>query len=293
MYLRDKDYSALIQPENLNQIISNDSSLKKVFALVAQEELASYLRQKYLIAQEFTDTEVFSMSKSYKARDRVELNFAAYSATSTYAINDLVINAGKAYVCITAITVAEAFNIAKWTLLGNQYDLFYVTLPVEEFNSNKIYNRGDLVFWNDKVYTNVQPTFVPDHEAILQYGSTSNIPQLNTFPDDPVNGSKVWGTGTAYSVDAGTLVTDTDFWTAGDNRSPQIVMYMIDVLLYHIHARIPPRNIPQERHVRYEAAKAWLEMAARGDITANIPLIQPKQGRRITSGGRIKNQNHY
>ena len=37
-----------------------------------------------------------------------------YSASATYAINDIVIHNNKLYKCTTAITVAEEFNPAKW-----------------------------------------------------------------------------------------------------------------------------------------------------------------------------------
>ena len=39
-----------------------------------------------------------------------------YSATSTYAIGDMVIHDNALYVCSTAITTAEAWNSAHWTL---------------------------------------------------------------------------------------------------------------------------------------------------------------------------------
>ena len=39
-----------------------------------------------------------------------------YSATSTYAIGDMVIHENALYVCSTAITTAEAWNSAHWTL---------------------------------------------------------------------------------------------------------------------------------------------------------------------------------
>ena len=38
-----------------------------------------------------------------------------YSASSTYALGSLVIYSSLLYKCTTAITVAEAWNIAKWT----------------------------------------------------------------------------------------------------------------------------------------------------------------------------------
>ncbi len=37
-----------------------------------------------------------------------------YSASSTYAVGDLVVHSHKLYECITAITTGEAFNSSKW-----------------------------------------------------------------------------------------------------------------------------------------------------------------------------------
>jgi hypothetical protein len=44
---------------------------------------------------------------------------------------------------------------------------------------------------------------------------------------------------------------------------------------------------------RYDDAKAWLKAAGRGDITANLPIIQPTTGARIRYGGNVKNINSY
>lgn len=61
------------------------------------------------------------------------------------------------------------------------------------------------------------------------------------------------------------------FEATGTNRNRLLVMYCVDIMLYHIHSRINPRQIPEIRYVRYEAAKKWLEGLAKGTIVATLP----------------------
>lgn len=193
-----------------------------------------------------------------------------FSELATYKGNDLV-------------TYGTAPNIK----------LYYVTPPAEEFDYKKYYSVGDVVSYKDKTYTCRISSSSLSHEAALQYLTISNLPYGNVFPDDPANGVQYWGTGTPYSI-TGDLPTDNTKWTQGDNRNQQLVMYMVDVVLYHIHSRIAPRNIPQLRMDRYDAAISWLKNVAKGDdITADIPRIQPKRGNRIRYGGNVKNINTY
>ena len=89
------------------------------------------------------------------------------------------------------------------------------------------------------------------------------------------------------------IINADNYWKFGDNRNQQLVNYFIDIALYHVHSRISPRNIPDLRVKRYDDAIKWLKMAGRGDITAELPLIQPKQGARVRYGGQVKNINTY
>lgn len=57
------------------------------------------------------------------------------------------------------------------------------------------------------------------------------------------------------------------FGKTGDDRYPLLVMYMIDITLYHLHSRIAGRQIPQTRIDRYNIAKDWLERAQAGKVT--------------------------
>lgn len=293
-YLILSDFKKLIQTDNLSAIIGADFTILDQVKSAAQTEVVSYLTQKYDTSREFTDTVPFNRATTYKGNNRVYLDADTYNATSLYALNALTLYSGNVYICSTAITVAEVFTPAHWTLIGTQYSMFYVTLPKPEFNYNDVYSVGDQVWWKDKVYTCAIATILLSHGTQLQYGEYANLPQTNVAPDDSINGIKYWGNGTAYSVTAGTLPTDTTKWTAGDNRNSQLVNHCIDIALYTVHSRIAPRNIPELRVKRYDDTIKWLKNAAQGNtITANLPLIQPKQGGRIRWGSEIKKLNQF
>lgn len=85
----------------------------------------------------------------------------------------------------------------------------------------------------------------------------------------------------------------TEFAKSGTDRNPQIVLYYIDIVLYHLHSRINPRNIPTLRMDRYDSAISWLKMAAKGDITAALDKIVPAQGQRIKYGSNTKLDQYW
>jgi phage gp36-like protein len=244
-YLIASDYNKQIQTDNLMQVIGSDASVLASAELAAQEEITSYLTQKYDLAQEFQ-------------------NITAYDAAIVYKAGQRVTSSGSIY---------------------------FATLPEKAFDYNLIYAKGDKVFWKDKTYTALRATMIPSHDMSIQYSGITDIPRGSVFPDS-LGGADFWGTGTAYSVAAGTALTDPK-WTKADNRSQQMVMVMIDVTLYHVHSRISPRNIPDLRVKRYDEAIDWLKAAGQGKITANLPLRQVKSGGRIRFGGNPKMINRY
>jgi len=292
-YLRLRDYSKQIQDSLLSQVLGNDDTIRTLTEAAAVAEAKSYLVQKYYLNIELTDTSPYNGATVYKAGQRAELNFSAFSATSTYAVGDMVVYNGEAFRCTVAVTTPGAFNPSDWSLLGNQYDIYYVPFPQPVFNIYACYKQGDQVFWNNNTYSCQLPSVFPDHDEEVQFAKTYNIPPPNVFPDDPVNGANYWGEGTAYSVPVGTLPTNTTYWTLGDNRCQQLVQLVTDISLYHLHSRISPVNIPELRSNRYRAAIDLLKMASEGDITFDLAQLQPRQGNRIRFGSNIKNINSY
>lgn len=290
-YIRLFDYSRAIQDVQLQQIISSNDSIREVAEAEAEAEVISYLTAKYDVDSEFTNTTVFNTTTTYYANDLVELNFPAFDATKSggYINGDLFVNAGLAYIVNTAFT--GAFNASKCELLGRQYDLVYVKVPEMEFNYRSYYVKGDKVFYKNKVYTALLPSPLIDHQSALQYSTTKHLPYPNVWPDDPANGTLYWGVGKPYKVIA-TLPTDS-VWQKGDNRSVQLVNKIVDIILYNLHSRISPKNIPQLRMDRYASAIAWLDMAKTGEITADIPVRQPRAGGRIRWASQPRNDNNY
>lgn len=64
------------------------------------------------------------------------------------------------------------------------------------------------------------------------------------------------------------------FATTGTDRNAHLVMIMIDLVLYHVFSRITPRNIPEVRELRYDAAIKWLEKVAAGELLPDLPLLK-------------------
>ena len=270
-YLILQDYKKLIQSDNLSQIIGADYSLVTQMQLAAQAEVVSYLRQKYLTSAEFTDTAIYNYNLTYYGKNRVYFDAPAFSTTSTYALHSLTLYLGNVYKNTIAITVAGAWNPAKWVLLGAQYDILYIGLDSPEWDYYATYQVGDDVWYADKTYTCV-------------------VANLSVQPNEH---PEFWGTGTTYSRTGNSLIEGDAAWIKADNRNQQMVNMMIDVALFHLHSRIAPRNIPDLRVKRYDDAVAWLKNCSRGtDITADLPLIQPKSGQRIRYGSRLVKQNN-
>lgn len=290
-YLIPKDYQMTIQDTNILQIITNDQSVRLRAQLSGEAEAMSYLRQKYDVAREFRETLPYDFNKTYYAFDRFYLDAPTYNPLFSYLLDDLATFQGEVYICNTA-GATGTFDPVDWTFLGNQYAIFSVKPPQPEFLFENYYSIGDFVIWKNKVYQCKVASRVYNHDLALQYQRIENLPTHNVAPDDPVSGVEYWGVGVAYDV-VNELPSNTTFFTESDNRDQQMVLFFCDIVLYHLHARIAPRNIPELRVKRYDDAIAWLKMCAEGAITPTLPLLTPKQGNRIRFGGNIRQINSY
>ncbi len=292
-YLIPSDFDRLIQEVNLNQIISGNSMLRSLAEDAAIEEAKSYLRAKYDVAAEFTNTSVYNPIVIYQAAQRVYLDAPFYNDKKTYSFGDLVLNTGKVYICKVAINTPEDFNAAKFSELGPRYSIFYAVYPKPLFNLLSVYKKDDEVYWNGSTYTCLIPTSAQSHEQAIQYNSTNSYPFNNVFPDDETSGVKYWGAGVDYDIPSDSI-RDATYFKLGDNRNQQIVLYILDMLIYHLYRRIPPAVVPEIRVLAYQTAISWFTKVAKGDdIIADIIKIQPPNGGRIRYGSRPKQENHY
>lgn len=72
------------------------------------------------------------------------------------------------------------------------------------------------------------------------------------------------------------------FNKTGTARHPLVLLYLIDIVLYHIHSRINPINIPDIRQVRYDNAIDWLKKVAKGEISPDLPIKEDANGNPAT-----------
>jgi hypothetical protein len=302
------DYAKQIQSDNLSQIIGGNQTILDGIQRAAVEECVSYLKQKFDVSKAFQHITQHDNAKAYKAGQTVYLNAAVYDPTKTYALDAQVLQAGSIYKCTTAIVAAEAFTPGHWGLVGTQYAIYFAAYPKYIFDYEENYKVGSQVFWKDKVYTCRVASSIMDHQSLLQSNRAGSDIVTNSFPDQSV---QQWGAGDIYEIVVNTEISDAK-WTLGDNRDQKLLQICIDIALYHAHSRISPKNIPDLRAIRYigdpgdrvlvynspikypaYSALGWLQCAAKGELTPELPMIQPKQGRRIRFGGNQKIQNQY
>lgn len=259
--LRDLDYQRAIQDSDLLQIIESNDQIKLDVEQSAQAEIKSYLAQRYQTDRVLSGTTVFDETVLYYGNDLVEYTADAFSASSDYNRNDVVLHSGSIYKALATVT-AGAWDANEWELICTDKTLFYVTLPYSEYDPATTYAVGDKVWFRDKIYTN-------------------SVACTNILPTE----SGYWGTGVEYSF-SGILPYESDYWTQGDNRNQLIVMYLLDMVIFHMLTRIQPRNIPKYREERYigretgdtACAIGWLRAVAKGAINADLPVILPEQG---------------
>ena len=65
---------------------------------------------------------------------------------------------------------------------------------------------------------------------------------------------------------------DTIFAQTGNARNQLVVMLMVDMVLYHLHKRINPGQVPELRLSAYNNAKEDLDKIASGMYAVDLPL---------------------
>lgn len=61
------------------------------------------------------------------------------------------------------------------------------------------------------------------------------------------------------------------FAQTGESRDAYFVSILVDIVLYQIHKRVNPRQIPEIRFVAWKDAQEWLKDVSKGAIIANLP----------------------
>lgn len=328
-YIIRSDYYKSIQEAQLVQVTGGDNNILLAAESTAMSRAIGMLVQKYDTAKEFTPTQLYSTTTIYRAADRVYTTYPTYVNTNSYTVGMYCVYSGQAYVCISNTT--GAFNASAWSNIGSSTSMYYAAYPYAYFDLYGVYAVDDMVFYKGKIYKCLQRTASLSNFVAIQYLYEDNIPPNNVFPDDPNNGSNQWKDEGAYTVAAnllasaaynsGTTYTTGNYcqfsgniyictaatttgqfnpdawravWILGDNRDQLMVTSIVDIALWYVHKRIAPNNIPDLRVDAYNVAIEWLRRIRDGiEQAANVPLIQPKSGRRILSDSLVARNNYY
>lgn len=70
---------------------------------------------------------------------------------------------------------------------------------------------------------------------------------------------------------------NTIFSATGDNRHALILMFAIDITVYHIFCQHNPYKIAKIRQDRYDRAVEWLKGVMKGDITIDGAPLLPEE----------------
>lgn len=140
--------------------------------------------------------------------------------------------------------------------LGQRYNMAEALPTILTYDNSAQYNEGDQVY---REYTDGGKDYGFIYRA--REATTGNAPESS--PND---------------------------WQLHDPRHQLLVMYVIDMLLYHLHARITPRNVPEVRNERYAAAVAWMDMVKAGDESPDLPLRDPGRDE-VRHGNRVDQQD--
>lgn len=297
-------------------------------------EISSYISGRYLTNEVFAPTFEWSSGETYFGNNLVFYNQPYFSTETTYQIGDQFNWKGIIYSANTIINSGTTNPLSSSTnasYITEQDALYYANIPVPAWNNNTTYAQGNVVWFEDNLYqakssiygihpatsANLELRYgIPAAQQYLGYFTISYDqqpytnpvvtygyqPQVNTNYWELYNGPANWFTGTTYYFSGVNPTQNTTYWKKGDNRNAQVVLYLIDIILYHLHARINPRNIPELREIRYNGGEkqynkggsiGWLRDVQQGKVHLNAPVIQPVTGNSIRWGSYPKNNNSF
>ena len=354
-YLTLNDYLTTIRSDQLNNqlldTIEQGGQFERMEAeSFAIDEIRSVLGSYFYLDFELRPTLPFIYLKKYYAGDRIVLDFPLWEAndgneiegesettnSDSYVLGDCVVwnptgsNILTAY-CANKDNNDRVFNPDNWTVIGNQYDIYFVQFPYDIFqlvpspqigtSTPGLYNGNppcqSRVCWEKNLYLCRNNTWIIGHQGREQFYSINDIPSPNLFPNmkDPnfTDGNRQWQNMGCYFLKSilpsypnpidSELINEnnegidawtsqyTQSWTLGDNRSNVIKQIIIKISLYELLKR--NSFMLKERSIDRDWAFRKLERIRKGEDTTLIPILQPEQIGDISFGGMPKIINTF
>jgi hypothetical protein len=245
-------------------------------------------KSQYICVSQVGLPENFDINKWQKIGVQYDMMHVAlphdeFDYNADYSVGDIVFWNGKVYQCLIE---TQQYSHAAKINIG-----FRESIP--SGNVSPTDKQRGLLHWGVGVAYSVSgvPFFRP-----IGYYSDWTVSQPYTAGTYIMHNGDLYkciSNSTGYSPDISPSKWQRESVIKKDSRSSQMVQYVCDIALYHIHSRIAPQNVPQLRLDRYNAAKQWLVDIAAGVITAALPLNKPLSTSRIMYGGATKLNNTY
>jgi hypothetical protein len=129
-----------------------------------------------------------------------------------------------------------AGQVEMESYLRSVFDLTQIFPKIEDWTPNKAYAKDTPVWYEDELFVAA--------EEIVADGTNAEIP--------------------GQSIK----------WIFEDPRDQRLVQVLIDIVLYHIHKRVSPREIPTHRLVAYDQALYWLKSIREGQLSSSLPMVE-------------------
>lgn len=313
-YVTRQDFiNRRIQEVILNQITQNKDVVRQGAVEEAIGDIRSYLQFKYDLSDEMKEVKTLSDHPFYY-NTLIFCDALDYIATSTYNVNDFCSNNNLVYRCTA--TTTGVFDVTKWRLVGERYSYFSIVLPYPRYKDNENYYLDDYVLYNSKIYRCIHDSKnnTPDELNSSYWVKVTdfifdNIYPWSTLADFTEYAAATFATGSVTKYQDSIYYcfsqtteppTNGDYWVKiqwqnKDNRYAKLVGCCIDLALYYIYKRSQHTNIPELVVSDYDQQIKWLRsVGGQGEaVIADLPKIQPKQGRRLIVLSNTKNQNRY
>lgn len=195
----------------------------------------------------------------------------------TFIIKQDILDAVMEFDDLRRVQAEQSAILKMESYLTARYITNKIFFHIPDFDINKQYAAGEQIYYNGSMYVSNNATNQGNIPPQIYNNATPYIPGNVVFFDAAEYTCIAPTTGNTPGNGSPTIwqLNTTWYWQAKDLRNPLIVEYLIDLVLYTLHAAATPRNIPEIRAYRYSEAIKWLEQVSREKINPHLPKDTP------------------
>ncbi len=121
-------------------------------------------------------------------------------------------------------------------------------------------------------------------DSLLRQGTAEYDPEIIEICEDRAIAEMKSYMNKVYNCDA-------IFSATGKDRHPLILMFVLDITIYHIFCQHNPYKISKIREERYNRAIEWLKGIMKGDITIDGAPLFPEENQEDNGRWQIKSSD--